>query len=187
MRATGLAVASAAKLSSRVRGRTHGVVTSLASLLCLMGPVRVSASIDCTRARRSRNIASGGVCVLPCAALRCSGVTLRTQTLRHVRAIGVTGGLNLLKQSSGRTKSGDIARPALAFRIVPPFWVPAYVDRLYVGDFLDDDTRHLTPPGFRWSAFLTALAVPKHIARREVTAAISAIQYLSRRPAAQVL
>jgi hypothetical protein len=65
---------------------------------------------------------------------------------------------------------------------VPPFGVPAYVDRFYAGGFLDDDSR--LAACFERPALLTPLTAPIHIAYLEVTVAIDAIQHLSRTPAA---
>jgi hypothetical protein len=65
--------------------------------------------------------------------------------------------------------------------------VSAYVDRLYAGGFLNDDSHRLTRLGFRCAALLMVFSAPIYIPRREVTVAIDAIQNLSCRSATQVL
>jgi hypothetical protein len=67
-----------------------------------------------------------------------------------------------------------------------PVAMAAHVDRFYARSFFDD-SRRLTRLRFRCAALFTAFSAPIYIARREVTVAIDAIQYLSCRSAAQVL
>jgi hypothetical protein len=68
-----------------------------------------------------------------------------------------------------------------------PVGMAAHVDSFYARSFLDDDSRRPACLDFRRSAVLAALTTPIDVPHLEMTIAIDAIQYLSRRSAAQVL
>jgi hypothetical protein len=133
------------KATLRRWGGTHCIITRSASPLPLMGPIRVSANIDFTRAWRSRNIVSGCVCGLIRTTRRCGGIA---------RASLLSFQGSLVAPSYRATLRGDsIAHNAEPKCVVRPVEMATRIDCDFMGcgNIMGGFPRRLTCANFRCS------------------------------------
>ena len=172
----------------------------------------MSAGIDGARARKSRNIARGGVCVLPCAARWCRGVT-------RASFLSFRGSL-ITPSYRAALRRDSIADDAEPKCVVRPVEMAARIDARcnFAGrrNIASGSVRRLTCADFRCrfvarsaqalrvmfgmptsscpsfaigSTVLGALAAggPTHVTNFKMSVVADPAQYLPRRAAAQML